>query len=225
MCLGIDEVVAWEEERPFDVQVEITELPYLFRSTLRTLPADVPYLDLPSGILEDMTALLPPCSRSRVGLVWSASHWDKSRSLSLSSVRRLLDTSGLDFWSLQESSHNMEWHDLCLEKGWGRRQSGGNSLVELAAAIACMDLVITVDTLAAHLAGALAKPVWVILKADADWRWMLEREDSPWYPTMRLFRQRMSGDWSDVIDDVASALCGWNEDIAVSPGRFIGAAR
>jgi hypothetical protein len=212
LCPGVDEVVAWEQERPFDLQCEITELPYIFRSTLATLPTSMPYLDLPSSLVEGARDTLGEHNCIMVGVVWSASQWDKSRSIPLSLLLPLLDSqSDISFLSLQAATDNIEWERVCSERGWGSRRAGGESLVNLAAAITHMDLVITVDTLAAHLAGALGKATWVLLKSNADWRWMLDRDDSPWYPTMRLFRQRPGESWTPVIGEVARTLHTWVE--------------
>jgi hypothetical protein len=140
------------------------------------------------------------CSRKRVGLVWRAGTWNPSRSIPIELLMRARAAAGVDLFSLQLDADPAEiaaldatdWRsaDVCL----------------LATRLMTLDLVITVDTMVAHLAGALGRPVWTLLPADCDWRWMEGRSDSPWYPSMRLFRQRHAGRWQDVLDDVIAAL-------------------
>ena len=202
----IDEVVAWEQERPFDVQLEITELPYLFRSTLLTLPAQVPYLALPL----DRSAALRESDRARIGLVWTSSAWDPSRSIPAPSLQPILRARpDADFWCLQPTATSNEWDALCGAIGKTSRRAGDFPLTTFAAWVRSMDLVISIDSFAVHLAGALARPVWVLLKYHADWRWMTHRQDSPWYPTMRLFRQHADGAWGALIERVAAELTLW----------------
>ena len=178
----------------FDVDVEVMELPHVFRSTLANLPADVPYLRVEprAGGLRS--------SRCRVGLVWRAGQWDEQRSLPAAMMAQLAAQSDVEFQILQDRVSAQEWMDpnaifICPEP-----------VSELAKAISALDLLITIDSLPAHLGGALGIPTWTLLPARADWRWMEQRSDSPWYPTMRLFRQQTPGDWQDVIARVAAEL-------------------
>ena len=206
----VDEVIAWGEERPYDAQLEITELPYLFRSTLRTLPAATPYLQLAAASVKEACSILGERAAPRVGLVWSSSAWDKTRSIPLSLFRPLLDArKDCEFWCLQPDS--AEWHQLSKDRGCAALHAGDYSAATFAACIAQMDLVIAVDSFAAHLAGALGRPAWVLLKQQADWRWMIDREDSPWYPTLRLFRQQQEGNWQQVLAEAAHQLAAWRE--------------
>ncbi|RXH54013.1 hypothetical protein GRAN_4982 [Granulicella sibirica] len=186
---GVDQVITWEQPCVWEAQVEITELPYLFRTTLAHLPIATRYLSAP----------VPPVQRSkpRVGLVWAAGEWNKGRSIPLAAFDSLLSTAGFDFVNLQGgTNHETDRRMEVAEPG----------LPALAAAIAGLDLVITVDTLAAHLAGALQISAWVLLEHAADWRWMTDREDSPWYPSLRLFRQTRPGDWSQPLASIHQTL-------------------
>ena len=206
---AIDAVFPWGEEPAWDMQVEVTELPYIFRSTLGTLPGNTPYLFLPESLRCEVKSVLGSAQKPRVGLVWTGGEWDNSRSIPFPLLSGLLLYEGVEFWSLQAAKDNQEWAAFCAEQRWDIRKGGEHSIEQLAGFIAEMDLVITIDSLAAHLAGALAKPVWLMLKHRADWRWMLGRDDSPWYPTMRLFRQRYDGDWVGVVAMVREALSLW----------------
>ncbi|RRA49391.1 ADP-heptose--LPS heptosyltransferase [Acidipila sp. EB88] len=210
---GIDQVLVWEEETAFDRQLEITELPYLFRSTADTLPSAFPYLQVSASQRAAARRVVPPSHRVRVGVVWTGGTWDSTRSLPLSVMEPiLLHFPQVEFWSLQQPADNADWFVLCERMAWGNRAIDAASIAELASYAAEMDLVLTIDSLAAHLAGALARPVWVLLKQEADWRWMLDRSDSPWYPTMRLFRQPSAGDWAGALEAVGTALSRWLED-------------
>ena len=191
---GIDSLVPLHDGRPdvdYDVDVEVMELPFVFRSTLDTIPRDIPYMTI------DATRL--PRASPRVGLVWRAGDWETERSIPFDAIVRLLDLEGFTWCSLQQGRRAAETHPALLD-------ISVTDLTEAAREIKGLDLLITVDSMPAHLAGALGVPVWTLLKKDADWRWMADREDSPWYPTMRLFRQTQSGDWRSVIARVARAL-------------------
>jgi hypothetical protein len=196
----------WSDVAPpsHDVGIEVMELAYAFRSTVATLPKDTPYL--PSDAVRRAAPPLPPLAADglRVGLTWAASDWDESRSVPLSVLAPLGRVPGVRFYSLQQGRHAGSYADapFAIEP-----YSQHTSAVEsAAAAMLDLDLVITVDSMVAHLAGALGRPVWVLLKARADWRWMDDREDTPWYPTMRLFRQPREGDWGTVTNSAAMAL-------------------
>jgi hypothetical protein len=138
----------------------------------------------------------------RVGLVWAGT---TNRALVLSQFRELLDIKGLKFFSLQKGDPAREListiPNTIIDLG-----HYFDDFADTAAAIQKLDLVISVDTAVAHLAGALGKPVWTLLPFVPDWRWMLDRDDTPWYPTMRLFRQPAPGDWSSVIHRVSEQL-------------------
>jgi hypothetical protein len=195
------------EDRDVDVEVELMELPYIFRTGVETIPADVPYLDIPMEKVESRRGELEESGLTaetlNVGLVWSSGDWNPERNVEFAELRRLARIEGLRFFSLQRG----EAADSLREHAWivpTERTSG--TVVDTAAAILNLDLIISVDTMVAHLAGALGKAVWLLLPFAADWRWMAKREDSPWYPTMRLFRQERRGDWKRVIERVILKL-------------------
>jgi hypothetical protein len=193
---GIDRLLPLHDGTPdvaYDVDVEVMELPHVFRTILATVPAEVPYLRVESVPL--------PCrGRLAVGLAWRAGEWDARRSIPLALLAPLGKVPGIAWYILQRGPGLIEWRD-----GFGILPRASN-LFEEARLIRALDLVISVDTMPAHLAGALAVPVWTLLPAQADWRWMDGRDDSPWYPTMRLFRQAQDGVWEPVIMRVAAAL-------------------
>jgi hypothetical protein len=185
------------ESGRFDAHLPIMDLPAAWRGgPLLALPQASPYLRL------DTQPRLAASDRMRVGIVWAGrpSHPDdRLRSIPVSLLQSLISTARVDWIALQKDA--AVWPD-----GVVRSLAPDADFLETARVIARLDLVVTVDTAVAHLAGALGKPVWVMLPFVPDWRWMLEREDSPWYPTMRLFRQTDSRDWSEVLARVATAL-------------------
>jgi tetratricopeptide (TPR) repeat protein len=202
---------------PFDWQCPLMSLPLALGTTLETIPATVPYLTVPEEALHSAASRSWPKDGLRVGLVWAGNPTqlnDLNRSVPLSILKPLLDIEGIHFFSLQMGSANVQLAaaqapivDLAPAIG---------DFADTAALIAHLDLVIAVDTSVVHLAGALAKPVWVLLSFASDWRWLLDREDSPWYPTARLFRQSRQGDWQSVIKQVRTQLCDLAKKFAFS---------
>jgi hypothetical protein len=192
---GIDRLLPLhdgEVDADYDVDVEVMEFPYMFRTLPRTLPASVPYLQSPP-------APLPSSGRPAVGIVWQAGDWAQERSMRFEDVAPLFSIP-VDWYILQARPAL----DDC-PSGLGT-VCGTDSIDEAAQVIRALDLLITVDSMPAHLAGALATRVWTMLPATTDWRWMTTRSDSPWYPTMRLIRQTRDGDWSGVVARVAQEL-------------------
>ncbi|MCI0366430.1 MAG: hypothetical protein L0219_21415 [Phycisphaerales bacterium] len=192
----------------FDVCASLLSLPHHFGTTLQTIPTDVPYLQAPKSGFVIPSA--PVSKRLKVGIAWTgnARHRNNSqRSCGVSFFRDLIDQHpNVAFYSLQvgESGSHADLFDLGPQlSDWGAT----------AAAISQLDLVISVDTGVAHLAGALAKPVWTLLAYMPDPRWLLDRDDSPWYPTMRLYRQQRYGDWHGVFRQVDEALAARNLDL------------
>jgi hypothetical protein len=178
------------------------ELPYAFRTTSDRVPAEVPYLSLPAA---------PPLDchgdALHVGLCWASGPWNSVRSMPLTALNPLGDIPGVVFHSLQWGAPAAAaWTHAHRLRLCNAHAPMPVDLAVMAQTIARMDLVISVDTMVAHLAGALARPVWVLLLRNADWRWMTGRRDSPWYPTMRLFRQTVQGDWSHPVAALAQAL-------------------
>lgn len=196
-----DYVITWGEPEPaWDQQIEIIELPRIFRTTLDSIPSTVPYLKITDA---------SECNGSRplrVGLVWASGSYNPARSVCFDQISQLLDVDRAAFHSLQAGDERRQ-----IAKCNGRivdLHDDSACLLDTAQKVNQLDLVITVDTMMAHLAGAMGRPVWTLLPYEGDWRWMLKREDSPWYPTMRLFRQLTPGDWSDVIGRVKRELEG-----------------
>ena len=197
-------VAAGDPLPAFDVHAPLLSLPGIFRTTLESIPAAAPYLDLNSRLVDRWRQELAAESRRRVGLVWTgnpAHAHDRDRSLDFAEYAPLARLRDCAFYSLQRGAHPAAGVLPVIEL-----EEAANSIIETAAIMLNLDLVITVDTMAAHLAGALARPVWVLLHLAADWRWLRDRQDSPWYPTARLFRQQRRGDWRGVLARVAEAL-------------------
>ena len=211
---GVGEVRTWElEPTDWDVQVEIMELPYIFRTELTELPVASNYLRLPRTIRNTLSDSGVP----KIGIVWSAGDWNPSRSIPLESLLPVVSRSECEFWNLQGGSVRSAWSALNCP-GLRDSEACANGVFSLATVISQLDLVITVDTLAAHLAGALGVPAWVMLQFAADWRWMSERIDSPWYPSLRLFRQQSPGDWDSVVASLNTAL---DRRLTSSQTRFV----
>jgi hypothetical protein len=197
---------------PHDIEIEVMELPYAFRSTLSTVPAAVPYLPLAN--VHARAAQLPALtvgSALRVGLLWSASDWDTSRSIPIEALEPLADLGGVEFYSLQQGESAQD----SVRAGFPITPLSlfTKEIGSAAAAMLELDVIITVDSMAAHLAGALGRPVWVLLQHECDWRWMRSRADSPWYPSMRLFRQHRPRDWRFAVQAAAAALVDVADDL------------
>lgn len=193
---------------PFEFHCPLMSLPLAFRTTLETIPAAVPYLSADPARVAAWRARLGPAAGPRIGLAWSGrpTHRnDANRSIPLATLAPLL-AAGADFVSLQKELREHDRQGLAALPALRHYGALLQDYDDTAALIACLDLVITVDTSVAHLAGALGRPVWILLPSNPDWRWLLEREDCPWYPTARLFRQARMGDWGEVLRRVGAAL-------------------
>jgi Glycosyltransferase family 9 (heptosyltransferase) len=188
-----------------DVAVESMELPHALRLRLEDLPGPVPYLRLPNAGRAGGERHRAGAPRLRVGIVWAAGNWRRARSVPSQALRPLLDLP-VDLVCLQLGAARRDPESVPLMRAFTAAVRENATITETAALICDLDLVVTVDTMVAHLAGALGRPVWTLLDADADWRWMRGRNDSPWYPTMRLFRQRRPGDWKPAVDELAAEL-------------------
>jgi hypothetical protein len=186
-------------------------LPGLLGTTLATVPADVPYLKADPALTEKWRTRLGPLDGFKVGVAWQGNPhhpWDRWRSAPLAALAPLAEAPGVRLVSLQQGPGSEQLGALkgrfpLADLG---EEYGRDGLAATAAAMASLDLLVTVDTATAHLAGALGRPAWVALPTLVDWRWLLARDDSPWYPTLRLFRQRELGDWEPVFGRMASAL-------------------
>ena len=211
---GVAELLCEEDGAlpPFDYHCPLLSLPYAFGTTVATIPAPESYLRAdPSGwaeFLGDLPGL-------RVGLVWAgksrtaqphAVAIDKRRSMRLADMAPLFSVPGCSFVSLQLGPPARQMQTLPAETVLHDVSERLTDWADTAELIAGLDLVIAVDTAVAHLAGALGKPVWMLNRFDSCWRWLLHRDDTPWYPTMRQFRQTIRGDWAGVIGEVRDAL-------------------
>jgi len=205
---GIDKIINRGSPLPkYDYFVPMMSLAKVFATTIDTVPAETPYLAPP-----DMHAVQLPASldqQFQIGIVWAgkSSHQnDKNRSCGFERFIELLGVPGVTVHSLQKGPRESD----IVAAGCGALVNGLGSRLGDFADTACviqqLDLVITVDTAVAHLAGALGKPVWVLLPFAPDWRWMTDRDSSPWYPDMRLFRQQKPGDWDKVFSNLRHAL-------------------
>ena len=205
---GVSDIFARGEALPaFDYYCPLMSLPLAFNTELDSIPAASPYLAPEPSHLSIWQARLGPSLRPRVGLVWSGNPThanDHNRSIPFAWIAPLL-TSDCQFVSLQKEHHHDDERALDAA-GVLRVDSYLNNFSDTAALCSLMDVVISVDTSVAHLAGALGKPLWVLLPYVADWRWLTERSDTPWYPAGRLFRQGKVGDWAGVIVAVQEAL-------------------
>jgi tetratricopeptide (TPR) repeat protein len=236
-CPFPDRVVAEEDPAPqYDVQVPVLSLPGLLGTTLENVPADVPYLHPEPERVARWAERLAVVPGFKVGIEWQGNpyhQWDQHRSVSLERFAALAAVEGVQLVSLQrvhgaEQLRASAGRISVLELG-EEVDPPGAAFLDTAAVMRNLDLVITVDTAAAHLAGALAVPVWVAVSAISDWRWMTGRDDSPWYPTMRLFRQKNLGDWDEVFSRMAAELAtlaarkiGRGElRVPVAPGELI----
>jgi tetratricopeptide (TPR) repeat protein len=215
---GIDFLVARGAPLPdFDTQAPLLSLPGIFRTGLDTIPAPVPYLRANSELVEHWRKELARSDIGRglkIGIAWQGSPenpGDRQRSIPLSHFARLAEVEGVRLISLQKGpgvQPKPEPFPL-LELGSLVDEAAG-AFMDTAAIMQSLDLVICCDTAVAHLAGAMSVPVWVALALAPDWRWLLERSDSPWYPSMRLFRQTRQGDWHKVFERMAKALSQMN---------------
>ena len=209
---GITVVTTGEAMPAFDLHCPLMSLPHAFNTTVATIPAEVPYLRAPAGHIAKWRSRLPQTDALRVGIAWGGNpdhRSDKTRSIGLAEMLALLARSDVELVSLQK---DLRAGDTELMQGERRVRHLGSDIAtfaDTAAIMAHLDLVISVDTSVAHLAGALAKPVWILLPFVPDWRWMLDRDDSPWYPTARLFRQHAIADWAGVMARVVAELAAF----------------
>jgi tetratricopeptide (TPR) repeat protein len=204
-------VVDGELPPTFDYHCPLLSLPLAFGTTLETIPAQTPYLFADKGLTAEWSALLPAKTKPRIGIVWSGNPDqgnDRNRSMALETFLPLVGDEA-DWIALQI---DVRERDSAALRRNGRIAFFGDAIKDFsdtAAVLDLMDLVITVDTSVAHLAGAMGKPVWILLAYNADWRYLLERSDCPWYPSARLFRQRTLGEWDAVIAAVKSELAAF----------------
>ena len=207
---GVDHVISKQDPVPagvFDWHCPNMSLPLAFGTRVDSIPRGVPYLRVPEELNLRWKERFAGVTPRRVGLAWAGTRMNPKnavRSVRLEQFASLFKIERINFISLQKGDGSEE-----LTGAPGRIldcMSECGDLLDTAALVNQLDLVITVDTAVAHLAGALGKPVWMLNRYESEWRWMLEREDSPWYPTLRLFRQHQAGDWDAPIARIAAAL-------------------
>ncbi len=217
---GIEVVDAADPIDGFDCYCPLMSLPLAFNTSVATIPADVPYLRADPSRIAAWRARLRSVQGPRVGVVWAGhagvadratNSYDRRRSIPLGVFARMLAEPGFGFVSLQKDVSEDAGAGALADRGLTDWTPELDDFAATAALIEALDLVITVDTAVAHLAGALAKPVWILSRFDACWRWVRGISGSPWYPSARLFRQPVPGDWESVVRDVVAALRIWRE--------------
>jgi tetratricopeptide (TPR) repeat protein len=209
-CFGLD-----DKPPRYDVQYPLLSLPHALGTRLDDIPADIPYLAAEPGSVAAWRERLASIPGLKIGLVWAgdprphqpeASRLDRRRSVRFDQLAPLAGIAGVSFVSLQKGKAaeqartalpDLELHDWTSEL---------NSFADTAALVEALDVVISVDTSVVHLGGALGRPVWLLNRFDSCWRWLDGRDDSPWYPTLRQFRQARPGDWDEVLARVRAAL-------------------
>jgi hypothetical protein len=202
---------AWPE---FDLHCPLMSLPLAFRTSMKTIPASVPYLSVDPIRRVVWEQRLGPWRKMRVGLAWSGAEEhprDAIRSIHLGRLDGVIARRDLECHIIQRDIRDTDRQALAGMPGLVDHSAALTGFEETAALVSLMDLVISVDTAAAHLAGALGKPTWLLLAHHADWRWLRDRGDSPWYPTLRLFRQPRRDDWQPVLNMVNRQLDQWSK--------------
>jgi hypothetical protein len=221
---GIDEVCSFSIKgitpHPFDLYVPLLSLPGILGTTLDRIPAGVPYLYAPPERTAFWRQRIAG-SHLKIGIVWSSSGWNKmlaAKSCRLSAFQPLARIRGIRMFGLQKNVRAEDSEGMNGLPGFANLGTDFTDFGDTAAAISHLDLVISVDTAVAHLAGAMGKPVWLLLPFIADWRWLAGRDDSPWYPTMRLYRQHERGCWRGVFSRLERDL----QDLAVAGPTRVG---
>ena len=211
---GVDKMIPYDEatKTPSDFVIHLMSLPGLFTSSEETIPSTVPYLHPETRLVEETTAWISKGSFA-VGISWSGSKENAAnpfRSIPLEEFNALSSMDGVQLYSLQKGDGKEQLAAITVSSRivdlGDRCDNGADGFVETAAVLTQLDLIISVDSSLVHLAGALARPVWTILSSKPEWRWFKGRSDSPWYPTMRLFRASPDEAWSGVMTRVAVAL-------------------
>jgi hypothetical protein len=202
-------IVQGDEPFPVtDARAPLMSLPRLFGTTLATIPASVPYLSADPVDVAAWRARLAGYAGRKIGLVWAGNPqhaFDALRSIPVECLQPLADLPDTVFFNLQFGDAASAFARLTGKRFVDFSTELGD-LLNTAAIMMNLDVIVSIDTSAAHLAGALGCPTWTLLSTAADWRWLKDREDSPWYPTMHLFRQATPGDWAGVIARVRAAL-------------------
>lgn len=216
---GIEKIVAGGNLPEFDLHCPLMSLPLAFNTRLDSIPADVPYIKPEAALAAAWGKKLAPtanppgagsrAARLRVGLAWQGRMTipqQRRRAVAFSQLAQLAKVEGITFFSLQKGDAAAQAHRRPPEMHYVDFSAELGDFADTAALMSHLDLIISIDSAVAHLAGAMGKPVWTLIPFKPDWRWMLNREDSPWYPTMRLFRQREMGKWDEVIERMGAEL-------------------
>jgi ADP-heptose:LPS heptosyltransferase len=206
---GVSDFVVKGQALPAaDFHCPLLSLPLAFNTTLESIPSPGPYLEPDAGKVEQWSKRLGPKSRPRIGVVWSGNSQhknDHNRSIPLESLLPQLPEQ-FDWVSLQREVREADSRVLELHPGVRHFGAELEDFTDTAALCALMDFVISVDTSVAHLSGALGRPTWILLPHLPDWRWLLDREDSPWYASAKLYRQSTAGQWDNVIAQLNTDL-------------------
>jgi tetratricopeptide (TPR) repeat protein len=214
-CPYIDDVVTTATSADFDYHISVMSLPYIFGTTLETIPAEIPYLFVGEEARQKWAPRFADQTNFKVGLVWAgnprkhaidAHIVDRRRSMTLDLMRPLFAFDQIQFYNLQMGEPANQIDSCSLRDTIIDYMPEVADFMDTAAIIENLDLVISVDTSVVHLAGGLGKPVWILSRFDACWRWLRNREQSPWYPTARIFGQPKQGDWVAVVDAISKAL-------------------
>ena len=210
---GVETVIDVDEAPPeFDMHASIFDVPRIFGTTVESIPSECGYIRADDRLVEKWRQALSGLGGLKVGLAWQGStahEHDRLRSIPLARLEPLLAVNGVSFVSLQKGHGSGQISGSAFEGRIADRtdtwdSEGPDLFLDAAAVIANLDLIITVDSAVAHLSAALGRPVWTFIQYAPDWRWLLGRDDSPWYPSMRLIRQTAYGDWSGPIERAAS---------------------
>ena len=208
---GISQVIAFGEVSPrFDIRCPLLSLPGIFKTSMANIPSEVPYIFPGEEIVRHWGGILSGHREElNIGVTWAGSPGhvnDRNRSLPLEMLMPLTSLNGITFYSLQKELADPNDIELMKKMNIRDYTEDIRDFSDTAGIIMNLDLVISVDTAVVHLAGALGRTVWTLLPFSPDWRWLLNREDSPWYPTMRLFRQPSPGNWTTLIDDIRQEI-------------------
>jgi hypothetical protein len=211
---GVDDLYHLRQESTeivFDVQVPLLSLPHRFGTTLETVPRNLPYLSVPAEAARQTGLPRSKDSVIKAGIVWTGrpTHSDNLyRSIPINELAGLFNIDGVDFHSLQVGAGVAELQPYLARDNVFDHAAEIKDFADTAAILKDLDVLISVDTAVCHLAGAMGKDVWTMLPFGGEWRWLRNREDTPWYPTMRLVRQRILSDWGIVLDRVREGLEG-----------------
>lgn len=213
---GMDRLIPFRPDAPHppaECDIEIMELAHALRIALPALPGQ-PYLACDAGRLAAVRARIGQPAFA-IGICWRAGGWDPRRSVERWQLVAAVAQPGVRLICVQGRAAGVDTRSSAA--GAITIARAANEICETAALLGAVDLVVTVDTMVAHLAGALGRPTWLLLHADADWRWMADRPDSPWYPSMRLYRQRRPGEWREPLAEIAADLARCLVAVSLAP--------